>query len=142
MVADTVQVESEDHMPIRLADVVRVNALAVPLRAPVNYQVLQHELRLLLSYLPDQVGRPLSLRMAEFRASSSHIRRFVTESFGLGMLTAPMESQFGWRPDVRSLDHFDVLPARLAGRYKAVGARPDPTRPAVPVRWPSTAAGR
>jgi hypothetical protein len=35
-------------MPIRLADVVRVNTLAVPPRAPVNYQVLQHELRLVL----------------------------------------------------------------------------------------------
>jgi hypothetical protein len=112
-------------MPVRVVDVVRVNALAVPLDSSVSYAVLQHELRLVLSYLPDQVDQPLCLRAAEFRASASHIQRFVTESFGLGMLTAAVESQFGWELSERSLEHFDVLPTALAGRYQATGVRPD-----------------
>jgi hypothetical protein len=123
--ADILFSEELLRMPVRVVDVVRVNALAVPLDAPASYAVLQHELRLVLSYLPDQVDEPLCLRTAEFRASASHIQRFVTESFGLGMLTAAVESQFGWELSERSLEHFDVLPTALAGRYQATGVRPD-----------------
>lgn len=123
--ADILFSEEIHWMPVRVVDVVRVNALAVPLDASVSYAVLQHELRLVLSYLPDQVDQPLCLRAAEFRASASHIQRFVTESFGLGMLSAAVESQFGWELNERSLEHFDVLPTALVGRYQATGVRPD-----------------
>jgi hypothetical protein len=123
--AADVEFVDEQRMPVRIADVVEVNALAVPLRAPANYDVMQHELRLVLSYLPDNAGGPLSLRKTEFKASSSHIRRFVTESFGLGALTAAAKGKFGWELDSRSLEHFDVLPAKLAGRYYGIGTRPD-----------------
>jgi hypothetical protein len=125
MVADITHSEVHHYMPVRVADVVRVNALAVPLKSFIKYAVLQSELRLVLSYLPDQVGQPLCLRSTEFKASSSHIQRFVTESFGMGMLTAAVESKFGWELNERSLDHFDVLPTRLAGRYPSFGIRPD-----------------
>jgi hypothetical protein len=125
VIAEHVVLDGHYQLPVRAADVIRVNALAVQLRAPVNYAVLRHELRLVLSFLPDQVGQPLGLRQTEFRASSSHIQRFVTESFGLGMLTAAVESEFGWELNERSLDHFDVLPTRLAGLYKSMGPRPD-----------------
>lgn len=124
-VADTIHLDAEFHMPVRLADVVKVNALSVPLSKDASYRVLQHELRLLLSYLPGRIGSPLRLCKAEFQASASHIRRFVTESLGLGMLTAAVESQFKWQRDARALAHFDVLPARLVGRYQTAGARPD-----------------
>lgn len=125
LVADNLVLDYQYDLPVRVSDVIRVNALSVPLRAPTNYAVLRHELRLLLSFLPDQVGQPLGLRQAEFHASSSHIQRFITESFGLGMLTAAVESEFGWELDERSLDHFDVLPTRLAGLYRSTGTRPD-----------------
>jgi hypothetical protein len=78
-VAADVECVDERRMPVRIADVVEVNVLAVPLRAPANYDVMQHELRLVLSYLPDDASGPLCLRRAEFKASSSHIGRFVTE---------------------------------------------------------------
>jgi len=125
VVAQHVVLNDHYDLPVRIADVIRVNALAVPLRAPLNYEVLRHELRLVLSFLPDQVDQPLCLRQEQFRSSASHIQRFVTESFGLGMLTAAVESEFGWKLDERSLDHFDVLPTELAGLYKSMGPRPD-----------------
>jgi hypothetical protein len=49
---------------------------------------MQHELRLLLSFLVDTQDRPLALRHGDFRGSSGHVKRFISESFGLGMLTA------------------------------------------------------
>jgi hypothetical protein len=125
LVVDDVELETEGDLAVRLVDVVRVNAMAVPLPRPVSYRVLQHELQLLLSFLLDEAGHPLVMRRAEFKASSSHIQRFVTESLGLGMLTAAVESYFGWPVDERSLAHFDVLPTNLAGRYPSSGVRPD-----------------
>jgi hypothetical protein len=86
--------------------------------------VLRHELRLLLSYLPDVPHRPLSLRMGDFRASAGHIRRFVSESLGLGMLTAAVQDVYGWSSGRRNLANFDVLPTRLA-HYKSSGICPD-----------------
>ena len=65
------------------------------------------------------------MRTEEFKTSASHIRRFVTESLGLGMLTAAAEGYFGWSYGKRRLAHFDVLPTRLAGRYASSGIRPD-----------------
>lgn len=41
------------------------------------------------------------------------------------MLTAAAKSKFGWEQDSRSLEHFDVLPAKLARHYKGKGTRPD-----------------
>jgi hypothetical protein len=116
--------KDEYEMLVRLADVVRVNALAVPLRVSASYRVLRHEQRLLLSYLLDVPHRPLSLRMGDFRASAGHIRRFVSESLGLGMLTAAVQDVYGWSSGRRNLDNFDVLPTRLA-HYKSPGVRPD-----------------
>lgn len=65
------------------------------------------------------------MHSADFRAMAGHIKRFVTESFGLGMLTAAVQSHYGWEPDERSLANFDVLPTRLAGTYSSTGVRPD-----------------
>lgn len=124
LLVDDIGLVRQEDTSVRLADVVKVNALSVPLRAPASYRVLQHELRLLLSYLPDRARAPLGLRLADFRASSSHIRRFVSESVGLGMLTAAVQDVYGWPHTKHSLHHFDVLPPHLAGKY-AAGIRPD-----------------
>src|SRR5258706_13973250 len=41
------------------------------------------------------------------------------------MLTAAVQSHYGWNPDERSLANFDVLPTRLADQYPSSGVRPD-----------------
>jgi hypothetical protein len=123
LVVDDVQLVDKGYLTVRLAHVVKVNAL--PLKPKPNYRVTQHELRLLLSYLVDKADQPLRMRTEEFKTSASHIRRFVTESLGLGMLTAAAESYFGWSYGRRKLAHFDVLPISLAGRYAFSGIRPD-----------------
>ncbi len=86
---------------------------------------MQHELRLLLSFLVDKPGRALTLRHADFRASSGHVKRFISESFGLGMLTASAERHYRWKLQDSDLHHFDVLPAKAAAQYPGAGIRPD-----------------
>jgi hypothetical protein len=115
----------EDTWDIVLADVVEVNALAVPADRDLTYRVMQHELRLLLSFLVDMPGSPLIVRHTEFRASSGHVKRFISESFGLGMLTAAAERHYQWKLNSSDLHNFDVLPAKVAAQYPSSGIRPD-----------------
>jgi hypothetical protein len=115
----------EDVWDVDLAEVVKVNGLAVPADRKLTYRVMQHELRLLLSFLIDEPGSPLSLRHADFRASSAHVKRFISESFGLGMLTAAAERHHRWKLNDSDLYNFDVLPAKVAAQYPGSGIRPD-----------------
>ena len=110
---------------INLAQVIGVNALAVPADRQVTFQVMQNELRILTSFLSDVPGKRLTMLRKEFRASASHIKRFLSESVGLGMLTAVTERHYGWNLDEKNLAHFDVLPSKLASQYPGVGIRPD-----------------
>src|SRR5207248_766643 len=123
-VAD-IRLADEGTWDIDLAEVVEVNALAVPADRELTYRVMQHELRLLLSFLVDEPGSPLALRHAEFRASSGHVKRFISESFGLGMLTAAAERYHRWELNDSDLHNFDVLPAKVAAQYSGSGIRPD-----------------
>jgi hypothetical protein len=102
-----------------------VNTLCVPATRPLTYQVMDNELRLLASFLLDKPGAPISVRHQEFKASSGHVKRFVTESFGLGMLTAAVERYYRWKLNDSDLANFDVLPTKYAGQYPASGVRPD-----------------
>lgn len=120
-----ISLAGKDTWDIALAEVVKVNALAVPGDRTLTYRVMQNELRLLLSFLVDQPGSPLTLRHTEFRASSGHVKRFVSESFGLGMLTAAAERFHQWNLKHGNLHNFDVLPAQVAGQYPGSGIRPD-----------------
>ncbi len=86
-VAD-IRLADEDTWDINLAEVVKVNALAVSADRELTYPVIQHELRLLLSFLVDEPGSPLTLRHADFRASSGHVRRFSPRGFNAGLLVA------------------------------------------------------
>ena len=95
-VADVEQVD-EATWDINLAEVVQVNALAVPADRELTYRVMQNVVRLLLSFLEDEPESPLTLRQGGFRASSAHVKRFVSESFGLGMLTATAEHHHRWK---------------------------------------------
>lgn len=125
LVADDIQLVSEEQLPVNVVDVLRVNALAVPLGKPLVYRVLQHELRLILSFLLDGPRQPLAVRSAELRASARHIGAFFSESIGLGMLTGAALGYFGWTLDSRSIDHFDVMPTALLHSYARTGVRPD-----------------
>jgi hypothetical protein len=115
----------EDSWDINIAEVVKVNGLAVPADRKLTYRVMQHELRLLLSFIVDEPQSPLSLRHADFRASSGHVKRFISESLGLGMLTAAVERHHRWKPNDSDLHNFDVLPAKVADQYPGSGIRPD-----------------
>src|ERR1700759_4083118 len=86
----------EDQWDVNLAQVVEVNALAVPADRKLTYDVSQLELRLLLSFLVEGPASPLTLRRDDFEASSAHVKRFISESFGLGMLTTAAERHYRW----------------------------------------------
>lgn len=60
-----------------------------------------------------------------FTASSRHIRGFVAESSGLGMLTAASEALFAWDNTAHALHSFDALPGHLLAGYQKGGVRPD-----------------
>ncbi|MEV0049470.1 hypothetical protein AB0H34_03115 [Saccharopolyspora shandongensis] len=113
------------QLPVGLAQVISANALAVPLaNHTLRYATRLHELRLLGSYLVDSGGQ-IVLRRAELSCSALHIRRFISESAGLGMLTGVMQACLGWRTTPGSVHHVDALPTRLAHRFPAQGERPD-----------------
>jgi hypothetical protein len=109
---------------VDMSDLILTNALATTVSRPVLYDATAHELRLLGSYLYQAPNEQLRLRDDPFRASALHIRRFVTESVGLGMLTASVQAAYRWysRGGVHNLD---ALPTALAARYRGKGARPD-----------------
>ncbi|RSM75964.1 hypothetical protein DMH04_37300 [Kibdelosporangium aridum] len=113
------RVAADRLLPIDLSYAISVNALAVPASGPVRYETRQHELRLVLCYLD---GNPLRLRDEPFRASAAHIRRFVSESIGLGMLTATVQAAYQWQDPAT---HIDALPTALAGHVSATKNRPD-----------------
>ena len=92
-----VELAEEDEWEINLAQVVEVNALCVPATRSLTYRVMDNELRLLASFLLDRPGAPVSVRHREFKASAGHVKRFVSESFGLGMLTAAVERHYRWK---------------------------------------------
>ncbi len=118
------RVAADRLLPVDLSYAVSVNALAVP-SGPVRYETRQHELRLVLCYLNSEPGTAIRLRDEPFRASASHIRRFVSESIGLGMLTAAVQAAYQWQATSGAIAHFDALPTALAGHYNVTKARPD-----------------
>lgn len=112
------------HLPVGLARLVHVNAMACDLRRVLDYRTKQLEVRLLLSYLDTASGRgPLKLDHHAFASSSRHVRGFVSECSGLGMLTAAGEALFAWQDGKDSLHSFDALPKQLLRHYNAEGVR-------------------
>ncbi|MFC6088215.1 hypothetical protein [Saccharothrix lopnurensis] len=111
------------RLPVNVAEVVHVNAVAPAGSARVRFDTRLDELRLLANYLGVRPGRPVTLRQDGFRASSPHVRRFVSESFGLGMLTAAVQAAYEWN-DGDPAD-FSALPMTLAASSAKRGVRPD-----------------
>jgi hypothetical protein len=123
-VRDIKQISDRRKLPIDLSDVITTNALATTVSRPTAYRATLHELRLIGSYLNHGPGQQARLRGTELSASARHIRSFISESVGLGMLTATVQAVFRWY----SRDHvhnMDALPTSLAGSYTRRGTRPD-----------------
>jgi hypothetical protein len=124
-VVDTIEsVSRPAQLSVDLSDLILTNALATTVSRPVIYDATQHELRLLGSYLHQPPYGQLCVREKSFRASALHIRRFVTESVGLGMLTAAVQAAYRWYGR-GSIHNFDALPTALAPHYRRRGVRPD-----------------
>lgn len=112
-------------LPVSLARLLHINAMACDLRKVLDYRTRQLEVRLLLSYLGAHGGNALQLDQRAFAASSRHIRGFVSECSGLGVLTAASEVIFSWQHGAHGLHNFDALPRQLLWQYDAKGVRPD-----------------
>jgi hypothetical protein len=116
----------QGSLPVSLAAVVNINALACDLRKTVDQGVRDHEISLLLSYIAsDPRTGPLGVDCPALDSSSLHIRRFVSECTGLGVMTSVSEALFDWKPGSDRLSSFDVLPDKLVGAYAKKGVRPD-----------------
>ncbi len=113
------------QLPVGLARLVHINALACDLQSVVDLQTKELEARLLLSYVDAPTGSPLQLDHQSLMASSRHIRSFVSECAGLGLLTAASEALFSWTDGTHELNSFDALPRPLSKSYQGGGVRPD-----------------
>ncbi|MFB6557448.1 hypothetical protein ACFCYH_00815 [Streptomyces sp. NPDC056400] len=113
-------------LPVSLAALVNVNALACDLRKTVDQRVRDHEISLLLSYILGHQGKgPLGVECSALDSSAGHIQRFVSECTGLGVMSAASEVLFDWTHTTGGLSSFDVLPGKLRGVYANTGVRPD-----------------
>ncbi|WP_369265889.1 hypothetical protein [Streptomyces harbinensis] len=116
----------QGSLPVSLAAMVNINALACDLRKTVDPRVRDHEISLLLSYITGGQGnRPLAVESSALDSSAGHIQRFVSECTGLGVMTAASQVLFDWNPGASGLSSFDVLPGKLSGVYAKTGVRPD-----------------
>ncbi|MGV9210893.1 hypothetical protein ACTFTM_03420 [Micromonospora sp. RB23] len=118
-------VVGQGDLAVSLARLLHINALACDLRKVLDYRTRQLEVRLLLSYLGAPPGNALQLDQLAFAASSRHIRSFVSECSGLGVLTAASEAIFAWEHGAHDLHNFDALPRQMLWQYGATGVRPD-----------------
>ncbi|MFI9530975.1 hypothetical protein [Micromonospora rosaria] len=107
---------------LNLADVLRVNALAVPYRGYLLTDLVQHEMSLVMSLFGHTPPGAALRRHEAFDGSSSHIQRFVTEVLALGALTAVVRDE---DPKLSKVAHFDALPLELQRVYPSSGIRPD-----------------
>lgn len=119
--------QSEYDIDIDLALLLEANTMAErDIDHEQRFQVLQHEQRIVLSYL-HQAGPRDHLRLdnKNFAATAGHIKRFVCESVGLGMLTAAVQEYFAWTLGPDSIANFDILPGHLKNTFAKKGVRPD-----------------
>lgn len=127
-VASQAELVWQRDLPLDLARMTLVNALGCDPLGVVDYQAHLLELRLLLSYVDaGPAGTPFTVRHQALRSVSGHIRRFVSEATGMGVLSGAGAHLLNWEPDPDrgNLANFDVLPARLAGQFSDRGVRPD-----------------
>ncbi|MBB2940630.1 hypothetical protein FB565_000334 [Actinoplanes lutulentus] len=110
------------QMELNLAEVIQRNALAIPYRGRLLMRLVNREMALVLSLFGrTPPGFPLT-RHDAFDSASLHVRRFVSEVFALGGLTAVVNRDNEALQDVA---HFDALPQHLRQLYPNAGVRPD-----------------
>lgn len=114
-------------LEVDLAALLEANATAErDVERDLRYRVLQYELQIILSYLThDGSGSWLKLDGENFPATAGHIKRFISESVGLGMLTAAVQEFFSWEVGPEAIANFDVLPGELKDEFGTGGVRPD-----------------
>jgi hypothetical protein len=119
--------ESNHPLEVDLATLLEANTMAErDIDRELRYRVLQHELRIILSYIGDEgPDGQLQFDVENFAATAGHIKRFVSESVGLGMLTAAVQGFFAWEFGPDAIFNFDVLPGELKEQFVAGGVRPD-----------------
>jgi hypothetical protein len=122
-----VKLESTHTLEVDLAALLEANAMAErDIDWELRYRVLQHELRIILSYISDEgLDGQLRLDVENFAATAGHIKRFISESVGLGMLTAAVQECFAWEFGPDAISNFDVLPGELKDQFGKGGVRPD-----------------
>jgi hypothetical protein len=122
-----IKLESTHPLEVDLATLLEANAMAEhDIDRELRYRVLQHELRIILSYILDEgPGGHLRLDTENFAATAGHIKRFISESVGLGMLTAAVQNFFAWEFGPDAISNFDVLPGEMKHQFAKGGVRPD-----------------
>ena len=122
-----VTLESTHPLEVDLATLLEANAMAErDIDWELRYRVLQHELRIILSYISDEGSEgQLRLDVENFAATAGHIKRFISESVGLGMLTAAVQEFFAWEFGPDAISNFDVLPGEMKDQFGKGGVRPD-----------------
>lgn len=114
-------------LDVDLAAMLDANATAQrDVERDLRYRVLQYELQIILSYLShDGPSAWLKLDGENFPATAGHIKRFISESVGLGMLTAAVQEFFQWEVGPEAIANFDVLPGKMKDEFGTGGVRPD-----------------
>lgn len=127
---DNICSRDEFDLELNLAAMLRQNALAVPYRGPLLMKLVNREMALVVSMFGRTPPGTRLIRHEAFESSSSHIRRFTTEVFALGGLTACVERVDKPIPEPPpsgplAVAHFDTLPEALKAAYPSRGVRPD-----------------
>jgi hypothetical protein len=119
--------KSSRPLEVSLATLLEANTMAErDVDRDLRYRVLQNELRIILSYLHDEgPDGKLQLDAGNFAATAAHIKRFLSESVGLGMLTAAVQDYFAWELGADAIYNFDVLPTEKKLEFSGRGVRPD-----------------
>lgn len=117
-----VALTDNSQMELNLAEVIQKNALAIPYRGRLLMRLVNREMALVLSLFGRTPPGSLLTRHDAFNSASLHVRRFVSEVFALGGLTAVVNRDNETLQDVA---HFDALPQHLRQLYPTGGVRPD-----------------
>ena len=129
----TARFVSQKPLHVDLAALLHANSMAQnEVDGDLRYRVLQYELQIILSYLtgndPDDW---LRLDADNFPGTAGHIKGFISESVGLGMLTAAVQDYFELELGKDPIANFDILPGELKKKVGGKGARPGTPRPAI-----------
>jgi hypothetical protein len=117
-----IHLRQDMSLEVNIAEVLQRNALAIPYRGRLLMRLVGRELALVLSLFGRTPPGSALTRHDAYDSASLHVRRFASEVFALGGLTAVVGAKDASLSDVA---HFDALPAALREQYPKSGVRPD-----------------